>query len=157
VNTQIRIVVPGTPAPQGSKIAGVTKLGTIYLREASGTKLYDWRDTVAWQASIQANQQGWGKVNGAVAVAIEFYLQRPKTVKRDLPSVKPDLDKLVRSTFDGLTQSGSVWGDDAQVCRLIVAKDYTAEDQPAGAVITIRSVSRLERVIEWLKTWTRAN
>lgn len=138
MSNQITITVPGVPTPQGSKIAGVSNNGNIYLREAAGSRLYDWRDNVAWQASIQADQQGWQRATEAVEVSIVFFLPRPKTVKRNLPSVKPDLDKLVRSTFDGLTQSGAVWLDDAQACHLTVSKTY-AEDETPGALITVRN------------------
>lgn len=141
MSDQISITVPGIPTPQGSKIAGVTKSGNIYLREAAGSKLYDWRETVAWQASIQADQQGWAKLSGAVAIEITFLLTRPKSVKRDLPSVKPDIDKLVRSTFDGITQSGRVWNDDAQAVCLVVSKIYADDEEGPGALINIRSVS----------------
>lgn len=140
---QLRIAVPGTPTPQGSKIAGVSNNGTIYLREAAGARLYDWRDNVAWQASIQADQQGWEQATAAVEVSIVFFLPRPKTVKRHLPSVKPDLDKLVRSTFDGLTQSGAVWVDDSQACHLTVSKIY-ADDETPGAIIIVNPVGLIQ-------------
>jgi Holliday junction resolvase RusA-like endonuclease len=59
----------------------------------------------------------------AFAVVLEFGMPRPKTVKRELPTVKPDLDKLTRALLDALT--GRVWKDDAQVVRLVVDKAYS--------------------------------
>lgn len=65
---------------------------------------------------------------GPVEVKATFYLERPKTVKRDSPSVRPDVDKLLRALLDALTQSGVI-GDDAQVCRVYADKTY-AEGNP---------------------------
>jgi len=71
---------------------------------------------------------------GAIAVVIEFYLHKPKSVKREKPTVKPDLDKMVRSVLDALT-SAHVWNDDAQVLTLVAHKMYADEDHPEGATI----------------------
>jgi Holliday junction resolvase RusA-like endonuclease len=61
---------------------------------------------------------------GAVAVRIDVFLARPDSVKRALPTVKPDLDKLVRLVLDALARV--VFGDDAVVCRLNARKRYAA-------------------------------
>jgi hypothetical protein len=58
-----------------------------------------------------------------VEIALVFYLPKPKTVKREWPSVKPDLDKLIRSTFDGLT-TGGLYTDDALVVAVSASKEY---------------------------------
>jgi Holliday junction resolvase RusA-like endonuclease len=59
-----------------------------------------------------------------VSVVLDFYLERPASIpkKRTFIVVKPDLDKLVRSTLDALT--GTVFLDDAQVVELNVRKHY---------------------------------
>jgi len=70
---------------------------------------------------------------------VDFYLERPKTVKqsaRPLPIVPPDLDKLVRGVGDGIGQSGMIWGDDSQIVEIIARKSY-ADDREPGADITI--------------------
>ncbi len=51
-----------------------------------------------------------------------FVFNRPKTVKRDEPYVRPDLDKLIRAVLDGLT--GVAYEDDQQVVRLTAQKAY---------------------------------
>ena len=69
-------------------------------------------------------------------------MPRPKSVsynKRPLPIISPDLDKLVRSIGDSLTDAG-VWGDDAQVVSLACEKVYADDKQP-GADIEIHSVT----------------
>ena len=61
-----------------------------------------------------------------VEITLVFHLPKPKSVKRDFPSVKPDLDKLVRSTFDGLT-TGGLFEDDALVIALSASKIYATD------------------------------
>ena len=81
---------------------------------------------------------------------MDFYLPRPSSVslkKRALPIVPPDLDKLLRSTLDGIGQGvetgkvgdGMTWGDDSQVVE-IFARKYYADDRQPGATITITAL-----------------
>jgi Holliday junction resolvase RusA-like endonuclease len=56
-----------------------------------------------------------------------FTLERGKTVTRTYPSVYPDVDKLVRSTMDGLTDAG-IWRDDALVVDLTVQERYVGHN-----------------------------
>lgn len=62
----------------------------------------------------------------------EFNFVRPKSSKRDYPSVKPDLDKLERALLDGLTDSGVIW-DDALVVSMTASKRYA--DRPHVRVL----------------------
>ncbi len=116
--------VLGVPAPQGSK----TKMPNGALVEgASATgraKVKAWRQAVAWTARDLAEREPF---DGALAITIEFRLpmpkSRPKRV-RDLGRwphfVKPDKDKLIRATLDGMTDGGLI-ADDARVFALDVA------------------------------------
>jgi len=49
-------------------------------------------------------------------------MPRPKTVKRNHPSVAPDLDKLIRGALDALTAIAYV--DDGQVVEIYSKKIY---------------------------------
>ena len=62
-------------------------------------------------------------LKGPLEVLVGFHLKKPKTVRRDLPEVKPDLDNLVKGLFDGC--NGVLWVDDAQICMMSVTKSYT--------------------------------
>ena len=63
-------------------------------------------------------------IDGPVSVKVAFTLPKPKSARKGaVPSKKPDLDKLVRSTFDALTDAG-VWRDDSQVVSLQASKVY---------------------------------
>jgi Holliday junction resolvase RusA-like endonuclease len=93
----------------------------------SNKKLKQWRGVVTAATRLQLIQQ---RSNGfeadePLAVFLEFYLERPKTVKRLFPAVKPDLDKLVRAVFDGITD-GRAWHDDSQVIAVYASKHYGA-------------------------------
>lgn len=59
-----------------------------------------------------------------VAMAIEFTFLKPPSVtrKRDEMTVRPDLDKCVRSILDSCT--GVLWIDDAQVIAVAARKKY---------------------------------
>jgi Holliday junction resolvase RusA-like endonuclease len=84
-------------------------------------------------------ETGWRPFTGPVQLRVTFYMHRGKTVKREMPSVPPDLDKLVRGVGDALTY-GEAWGDDSQVVSMVVEKVY-ADDRAPGAEIEIHSVT----------------
>ena len=75
---------------------------------------------------------------GAVKVTIEFYFHRPKTVKREQPTVKPDLDNCIKSILDGLNPhretygiTKGAWADDGQVVEIHAVKRYTGGEEKA--------------------------
>ena len=116
----------GRPAPQGSK----KSVGRGRFVEAS-KYLPAWREALK-QAALENKPEF--PLSGELALEAVFYLEKPKTVKRDAPTVPPDLDKLLRS-LDSLT--GIIWEDDAQVCKIIAFKRYASETNPPGVFITI--------------------
>lgn len=62
---------------------------------------------------------------GPVKVSMRFMVKKGKTVKRDKPTVKPDIDNLIKSVLDGLNKVA--WKDDAQVVELTARKEYYPE------------------------------
>ena len=128
--TGIAFPVRGIPAPQGSK----RHVGGGILIESS-KKVAPWRDAVRLAAVEEMN--GVTPFDGPLELRVTFTLVRPATVKRAMPHVRPDLDKLVRSTMDALTDAG-VWGDDCQVVRIVTAKLYGIYP---GADITVSRYS----------------
>jgi Holliday junction resolvase RusA-like endonuclease len=150
----LTVVVHGVPGPQGSK----RHLGGGRLVESSA-KVGPWRAVVT-AAAVEAVRTsiGWdlGRLD-PVEVAVVFTLTRPashyRTGKRRAelretapvdPVGRPDLDKLIRSTLDALTDAGALV-DDARVVELRAVKCYPgghldALDTP-GAVITLRALS----------------
>lgn len=129
------------PAPQGSKKyvgTRTTKSGaSIPMIVESSPKLPAWRKAVS-EAVVEGMKASGdlGKFDGAVKVEAVFYLTRRPTVKRALPIVPPDVDKLTRSLLDGITAKGEgVWKDDSQVVRLEVSKVYATGQ--SGVAVTI--------------------
>ncbi len=118
----VTFFVAGVPVPQGSKTAFVVGKRAV-LTDANKDKLKPWRAEVTRVAG-----EAWAgreSLAGAVSVEVRFVFERPKTVKRDTPHVKPDIDKLLRALFDGVTDA-KVWLDDAQVVSVIATKVYGA-------------------------------
>lgn len=150
-------VVHGIPAPQGSKKAhaiyrGSKKNGTrvatgqIVVTEMS-KKVAPWReavrDAVAAAIRSQTAHDMWaGVLDEPVEVRITFTLPRPRSARRPWPSVTPDLDKLVRSTLDGISMGGA-WVDDKLAVRIVTEKVYVgspgALERP-GAVVDLFSL-----------------
>ena len=113
----------GTPVPQGSM-----KVINGHILHSQGSALAVWRSTVA----LSARFAGAKPVEGAIGIEILFRVRRPKTVKRDFPTVAPDLDKYIRGVLDALT--GIAYQDDAQVIDIKAEKVYS---DMAGADIKI--------------------
>lgn len=143
----IRIVVRGTPAPQGSKsFKGMSKAGRAILTESS-KKVRPWRQDVKAAAEQLMALSGGKPIDAPVLVRMVFTLPKPQSApkrRRTYPMRTPDLSKLARSTEDALSDAG-VWADDARVVEYSrLAKVYPGEDPDAlsspGAVIEIREV-----------------
>lgn len=126
----ITIHVEGTPAPQGSKRAFVVNGRAVITEDSKKTR--PWREDVR-QAAI-SEMAGEAPLDGPIALWVDFYLPKPKSVKRPYPSVRPDSDKLARAFCDALTSAG-VYKDDSQVVDLTVTKRYG--DRP-GATAYVR-------------------
>ena len=128
--------VYGIPAPQGSK----KSIGHGRFIEAS-KKLPAWRKRVKEAAELAVASQSWVALPGPAELSVVFFLPRPKSVtatRRPLPTIPPDIDKLVRSVFDSCTDAG-VWDDDSLVCKISAHKMYD-DARDSGASITVRSL-----------------
>ena len=130
------IVVYEMPAAQGSK----KHVGNGIMVESSA-KVRPWRAAVG--DAVRQQHSAIAKMEGPLWCRIVFTLPKPKSAPKRLrtwPNKKPDLDKLLRATFDALTLAG-VWCDDAQVVSCHVTKRYPGEGADAlntpGAFIQI--------------------
>lgn len=134
----IELDVIGTPAPQGSK----RHVGGGRMVESS-KKVKPWRNAIA----TEAEKHTFGPWP-YVGVVVIFRLKRPKSHYRtgrfadqlradapEYPAKYPDLDKLCRSTLDGL-KAGRAFGDDAQVVVLEARKVFADRNEP-GAWIQV--------------------
>ena len=133
----IEIKVYGEPATQGPK----RHVGNGVMVESS-KKLKPWREAVKW-AALETRQKI--RPDTPICIDVTFTLAKPKSApkKRRTWPLSKDLDKLLRSTFDALTDSG-VWDDDSRVVAATAIKSYPGEglralDSP-GAWIRIMEV-----------------
>ncbi len=128
--------VIGEPVPQGSMRALTNKSGRAYMIH-SNKDLKPWRDKIVDELKMEC----WGQepLDGAIEAHFAFVLPRGKTVKRDRPYAKPDLDKLVRAALDAITASGAI-GDDAQVCVLHASKYYVFPGQEAKLKLHLKEM-----------------
>lgn len=145
---QLSFNVYGIPAAQGSK----RHVGNGVMVESS-KKVKPWRQDVK-AAALEAHQNHPDVpiFSDAVIVHATFHFSRPKShyrtgknadVLRDsapqcFVAKKPDIEKVLRSTFDAITEAG-VWRDDSLVVKVVSAKFY-ADDRPPGAEVRILSV-----------------
>ena len=127
----IQAFVPGIPQPQGSKNAYV-RGGRAVLVEAN-KNLPAWRQIVT--EKLEAANVSCSPLQGAVDAQIIFFMPRPKSVTRLLPTVKPDIDKMIRAILDCGTKAG-IYNDDSQVIEIVAHKLYAHAEQPVGALIT---------------------
>lgn len=128
------IFVAGEPKPQGSKTA--YKRGSKIVLVEANKSLPEWRRRlVEGFAPFKGLTTQPGYENG-VTVTVEFYLSRPASVKRDYPTVKPDLDKLQRAVGDALTIAGVI-KDDSSIVQWIASKYYADNMEPGVTVEVI--------------------
>lgn len=80
-------------------------------------------------------------VAGPMAVYIVVNVKRPKSVKRDAPVTRPDIDNYAKLVLDAL--NGFVWNDDSQVTELHAEKLY-ALAEPGTSVRVERTKGRYE-------------
>jgi len=140
MTTELRFTAFGEPAPQGSK----KYVGNGRFVEAS-KKLKPWRAAVAdavFQTWVKEEQLQF--VNPVVVFAT-FYIPRPKSVRRLLPAVAPDLDKLQRALGDALSVDAGVIADDGLIVKWVTEKLY-ADDHAPGVVCLIREIENVETV-----------
>ena len=111
----IKFSVEGTPIQQGS----MRHIGQGRMIHSKAVELAAWRADIASAAKMA----GCKPILDPIAITMKFRVKRPKSVKRDYPTVAPDLDKYVRGVNDGLT--GVAFADDSQVIKIIASKEYS--------------------------------
>lgn len=93
-----------------------------------------WKNRVA--QVVKGSLDYDGPMKGPVCLTLFFYLKRPKSSKRKLPDVKPDLDNLCKGVIDAI-KNDLLIHDDNQIIELTAGKYYTTNEQAAGVEIKI--------------------
>ena len=143
--------IPGTPAPKGSSRAILRGGHAVNVPSGSDTnkaRLADWKADVSvacWRAvpgSVELADDKTGPV--AVGCLFAFPMRKADVRKSGSPmlraplllTVRPDVDKLVRSTLDAITSSGCIWRDDSQAI-VLAARVYIPPGHPIESVVII--------------------
>ena len=135
--------VSGKPVPQGS------------LKFINGHAIHvRAQDLALWRADIARTAKNviWEKAQKGVELHLTFILKKPKTVTRDEPYIRPDIDKLSRAVLDGLT--GVAYEDDEQVVKLTAIKEYGDVE---GVTIRFTDKEKLRRNLEIAETFIDEN
>lgn len=137
MNEFMLVVRNHRPAPQGSK----RHVGQGRLIEQS-KRVAPWRAAV--KAAAQSEYAGRESLDGPLRADIVFTVQKPKSApktRRTWPVTRSsgDLDKLLRSTFDALSDAGVI-KDDSCIVYVCAGKRFPGDpgtlDEP-GATIRI--------------------
>ncbi|QFP94855.1 RusA-like resolvase [Mycobacterium phage Marshawn] len=153
---QLRLFVPGKPAPQGSKdfmgfkkpLPGQTR-GAAILKESSAA-VGPWRERIALAAADAMLQAGLPVLDHPpgsstdrrypAMASLTFVMPRPSGTPKSYtpPAIKrPDIDKLARAVLDGLTDV--CWVDDSQVDDMRCRKVLAEVSQQPGCHIRVSS------------------
>ena len=116
MNRHATYIVKGKPVPKGSRVAGISKSGVRFNREANKhvgpyMKLL--------KASLIAQREG-GPLRPPYSVHCVFYFAQPKEPSRPRTG---DVDKFARAALDALTQA-DVIEDDRHIVELLAIKRY---------------------------------
>jgi Holliday junction resolvase RusA-like endonuclease len=104
----------------------VRKTGIAYTPK----KTRDAEADLRWMIAAEwVGKMGMSPLECALSVTATFHVNRPSSVKpwkRPYPTVKPDLDNLLKLLKDAANKI--IWKDDAQIVELHVLKLYS--DRP---------------------------
>lgn len=145
----IRFFAPGVPATKGSRRAFVHRHTGRVVSMNDNPREKAWAAIVALAAQEAMQRAGVAPLDGPVALVFDFRFARPKghmgakgvrPSAPPAPAVKPDWDKISRSTGDAL--AGICYRDDAQVVEALVTKRYAggpgADGYGPGVLVTVR-------------------
>ena len=129
---EVSLSVVGDPASQGSH---AIMQGRIV--QVNSKKHKAWRTAIT-QTALATLPADWQPIDEPCELIVNFYMPKPASVKRSLPTVSPDLDKLIRAVGDSLTDSGVVL-DDSRIVRISARKLYAIGIEP-GATILVKTL-----------------
>lgn len=163
MTTPITFTVPAVPIAQprpravvahggkGARMHEVTSIKNPITGERKPHPIAAFKASVRHEA--RAAYDG-PPLQGPLSVELVFVMPRPSSLfwkTRPMPrqwhTVKPDADNLIKSVLDAL--KGLCWRDDAQVARMVIAKQIAnGEEQPSVSVsIEALEMPRVEEVV----------
>lgn len=158
---RLTVVVHGRPAPQGSKKyaghrmnAASGRMSAVLVEQSKRVKPWRALVTAATRDAITAGHIGrvpihFPPLDGPLEAEIVFTVLKPASAPkrtRTWPITRHsgDVDKLIRSTFDGIADAQAV-ADDSRIIRVTATKTFPGEhpealDQP-GAIIRLYTLT----------------
>jgi Holliday junction resolvase RusA-like endonuclease len=117
----------------------VPKARPKFRRQGKWVRTYTPSETVRFESDFKVLARPYKPekpLEGPVKLLIDFYFRRPKSVpkKRVYPSVKPDIDNLIKAVKDA--GNSYFWKDDSLICEIAAGKYYST-DQTSFIEITI--------------------
>lgn len=142
---ELIIVMAGVAIPQGS-MKGYMRKGKdnkqhVRITHSNKKDLDPWREAVGAAVGREVlNTVGWYSDNKDIGYVVHVIFNFPKPTsapkKRRLNTRRPDVDKLVRSILDALTEVA--FPDDAQCVEVMGRKNYCPPDTPPHVLIRVR-------------------
>lgn len=103
--------------PQGKARPRFTKSGRVYTPKT--TAEYEQAVTKAYIAAAN----GYRFEDKGVKVIISAYFVPAKSSRRTKPTIKPDIDNIIKAILDGL--NGVAYNDDKQVVCVLATKSFS--------------------------------
>lgn len=107
--------------------------------------VYDPETAKPWKEAVimEWNRARGRELSGPLAIVVVFTFRPPKSSpnREGYHTQKPDLDNLLKSTMDALTDAGA-WKDDTQVAEVLSRKQW---GRNAGAHIEINQIKETEK------------
>ena len=128
----IQFTVPGRPIAKQRPRAAISKNGKPYFYTAKNTVDYENRVRFAAEEAMQGRQP----LQGPLLLVVRFRRTPQKALSKAntalaledklRPTVRPDVDNLVKSVKDAL--NGIAWADDSQIVAMQCDKMYGPAD-----------------------------
>ncbi|WP_086731838.1 RusA family crossover junction endodeoxyribonuclease, partial [Streptomyces fradiae] len=140
---RLTITVHGRPAPQGSKKyaghrrnAASGRISAVLVEQSKRVKPWRALVTAATTHALTAEHSGHvpahaPPLDGPLEAEIVFTVRKPASApkrRRTWPTTRDsgDIDKLLRSTFDGIADAAAVV-DDSRIIRVTATKTFPGE------------------------------
>lgn len=125
----LHFTIPVIPVAKGRP--RMTRTGNVYTPKATVT--------VEMEIRMHLLKAYLGKpLEGPLACQAVFHIPKPKSVRRQWPSVKPDLDNFSKAVFDA--GNGILWRDDSQIVDAHTRKLYADAEREARIELTVWSI-----------------
>lgn len=122
----LNFTVYGRSEPQGSTRAFIPKGWKRAIITTTNPRLKSWRQELskaAMLACAKSNQSfPFAKTVPLEARLVFFFKPPQKKLTSNHKTTRPDLDKLMRATLDGM--SGIVYEDDSQIASAMIQKQF---------------------------------